>query len=293
MLSTEEAFAKFRSRLELTKREQESASRRQQEVRAHLNGSFDIEHDFLTGSYKRHTKTKPLKDVDIFCVLGDEERHYRDEPPGEVLSAFENALVEKYGRSAVIQQRRSVCVDFAENQDDEKVLSCDVVPAFAVTDHYEICDQEGSEGWIETNPRAHEDLAVEAHAAFSKEWKGLVRMMKYWNNNNGKPIKPSFLIEVMALEVLHSPYGGQRHREMQFFFASLASRIGDTWPDPAGLGPPVSDSMDSVRIAAARKALASAEYRAARAIDTSRAGRQGDALRQWRNLFGGTLFPLS
>ena len=214
MLSTEEAFAKFRSRLELTKREQESASRRQQEVRAHLNGSFDIEHDFLTGSYKRHTKTKPLKDVDIFCVLGDEERHYRDEPPGEVLSAFENALVEKYGRSAVIQQRRSVCVDFAENQDDEKVLSCDVVPAFAVTDHYEICDQEGSEGWIETNPRAHEDLAVEAHAAFSKEWKGLVRMMKYWNNNNGKPIKPSFLIEVMALEVLHSPYGGQRHREM-------------------------------------------------------------------------------
>lgn len=293
MLTTEEAFAKFRSRLELTRREQDNASSRQKEVRAHLNSSFDIEHDFLTGSYKRHTKTKPLKDVDIFCVLGDEERHYREEPPGNVLGAFEDALVEKYGRSAVFKQRRSVAVDFGEADDSEAVHSCDVVPAFALKDHYEICDQEGDSGWIETNPRTHEDLAVAAHDAFSKEWKGLVRMMKYWNNNNGKPIKPSFLIEVMALEVLHAPYGGQRHREMQFFFASLSARIGDTWPDPAGLGPPVSDAMDAARIHSARQALAEAEYAAARAIDASRAGRQGDALRQWRTLFGGTLFPLS
>lgn len=293
MLTTEEAFAKFRSRLELTKREQDSASSRQKEVRAHLNGSFDIEHDFLTGSYKRHTKTKPLKDVDIFCVLGQEERHYRDEPPGNVLSAFEDALVEKYGRSAVLRQRRSVSVDFGEADDSEHVLSCDVVPAFALRDHYEICDQDGTSGWIETNPRTHEDSAVAAHDAFSKEWKGLVRMMKYWNNNNGKPIKPSFLIEVMALEVLHPPFGGQRHREIQFFFASLATRIGDPWPDPAGLGPHVSDAMDAPRVATAKTALASAEYAAARAIEASRSGRQGDSLRQWRDLFGGDLFPLT
>ena len=68
MLGTAEAFAKFRSRLELNDREQEDASRRQNEIRLKMDEQFDVEHDFLTGSYARHTKTKPLKDVDIFCV---------------------------------------------------------------------------------------------------------------------------------------------------------------------------------------------------------------------------------
>ena len=187
MLSTEEAFAKFRSRLELTTTEQKNTSKRHKEIRGHLNGSFDLEDDFLTGSYARYTKTKPLKDVDIFCVLGDDERHFRDGPPSELLGAFEETLIVKYGRSCVRRQRRSVGVDFGErpvdDDSDGQILSCDVVPAFAKADHYEICDVELSDGWIETNPRIHADQAIAAHEAFSKEWKGLVRMMKYWNNS--------------------------------------------------------------------------------------------------------------
>lgn len=296
MLSTEEAFAKFRSRLELNQKEQDNASARQKEIRTHMNESFDIEHDFLTGSYKRHTKTKPLKDVDIFCVLGEEERHYRKKAPSVLLSDVEDALAKKYGRSAVKRQRRSVSVDFGvkvdEDRTDYKVVSFDVVPAFADGENYEIPDVSTASGWTKTNPRIHEEKAIEAQKAFSNEWKGLVRMTKYWNNNNGKPIKPSFLIEVMALEVVHPPYGGQRDREMQALFATLAARIHETWNDPAGLGPPVSDAMDASRKIAAAEALRAAQYAAAHAIHLSRVGRQGDALRAWRELFG-PLFPLS
>ena len=47
-------------------------------------------------------------------------------------------------------------------------------------------------------------------------WKGLVRMVKYWNNNpkhgDLKPVKPSFLIEVMALECLYGGWGGSFDR---------------------------------------------------------------------------------
>ena len=32
---------------------------------------FAIDRSFLTGSYARYTKTKPLKDIDIFFVLKD------------------------------------------------------------------------------------------------------------------------------------------------------------------------------------------------------------------------------
>lgn len=300
MLSTEDAFAKFRSRLELNDKEQQDVSNRQREIRGHMDEEFDVEHDFLTGSYARHTKTKPLKDVDIFCVLGEEERHYRKKAPSELLGAVETAMVKKYGRSCVKRQRRSVTVNFgvkpdAEDKTGYRVVSFDVVPAFSLGDAYEIPDtgtNGGVGGWTKTNPRVHADKAVDAQEAYSNEWKGLVRMMKYWNNHHDKPIKPSFLIEVMALEVLHAPYGGDRAREMQCFFAGLEGRVHETWQDPAGLGPPVSDAMDPAKRVAAAQALRAAEREAALALALARQGRQGDSLSAWRALLG-PLFPLS
>ncbi len=300
MLTTDEAFTKFRSRLELNEREQKDASRRQREIREHMDDRFDVDDDFLTGSYARHTKTKPLKDVDIFCVLGKKERHYRSKPPGHLLTAVEGALIEKYGRSCVKQQRRSVTIEFgvkpdAEDKTDYRVVSFDVVPAFADGDDYEIPDTAANNnagGWTKTNPTVHRDKAIVAQAAYAGEWKGLVRMMKYWNNHHGKPIKPSFLIEVMALEILHPPFCGDRAREMQSFFATLAGRIHETWNDPAKLGPPVSDSMDATRVANAQRMLRAAEREASMAIHLARTGRQGEALKAWRTLFG-PLFPLS
>lgn len=297
MLTTNEAFRKFKSRLELTESEQKDASRRQQEIREHLDGHFAINDDFLTGSYRRWTKTKPLKDIDIFVVLGEDERHYRDEPPSVLLAAVEDALVEKYGNEVVSSQRRSVSVEFpgsgSNDELEERVVSFDVVPAFSIEDHYEIPDTSIASGWTATNPKVHEELAVAAQKAFSNEWKGLVRMAKYWNNHHDKPIKPSFLIEVMALEVLHPSFGGQFDREMQAFFHTLADRIDETWQDPAGLGPPVSDAMDSARRQLARKALMEAGAAATQAIRLSAGGSQEAALRAWRELFGGELFPLS
>jgi hypothetical protein len=296
MLTIDEAFRKFKSRLELTDREQADASKRQREIRDHMDAKFEIDNDFLTGSYKRWTKTKPLKDVDIFLVLGQDERHYRSKPPSTLLGVVENALLETYERDRVHRQRRSVTVDFGvkvtDDTTDEQVVSFDVVPAFARGDYYEIPDAETSAGWTGTNPKVHEAKAVDAQQAYANEWKALVRMMKYWNNRHEKPIKPSFLIEVMALEVLHPPFGGEFDREMQGFFHALADRIDENWADPAGLGPAVSDSMDATRCAAARRALIDAGDAATQAIRLTREGKGGAALEAWRALLG-PLFPLS
>jgi len=298
MISVDDAFKKFRSRLELTDREQDDASRRHNEIRDYLKTKFDIERDFLTGSYKRWTKTKPLKDVDIFCVLGQKERHRRDKPPADLLKAFEDALAEKYGRSSVSRQRRSVTVDFGVNPDaDEdtggKVISFDVVPAFTKNKHYEIPDTATSSGWTETDPEVHYDLAVKAQENYKGEWKGIVRMTKKWNASHGKPVKPSFLIEVMALQLLHPPFGGDYRYEIKAFLASLADRIHETWADPAKLGPPVSDSMDKTARDAAKSALLAGSDAAARAIQLERQGKNGEALKVWRNEVFGPLFPLS
>src|SRR5581483_4914971 len=296
MLTVDEAFRKFKGRLELNEQEQKNASSRHQEIREHLRDRFAVEDDFLTGSYRRYTKTKPLKDVDIFCVLSESESAYRKAYPSKVLKAFEQALADKYGADAVSQQRRSICVDFgvvvdAEDNTDYRVVSMDVVPAFAAGKNYEIPDAK-SGTWVRTNPQIHEDKATEAHEAYNDEWKGVVRMAKYWNNHNGKVIKPSFLIEVMALECLAPPFGGRFEYEFQSLFSTYADRIKDTWDDPAGLGPPVSDMMDAQAKTAAQTALRGAARQATVAIDLARQGKSGESLKAWRALFG-PKFPLS
>jgi hypothetical protein len=301
MLTLDEAFRKFKSRLELNDREQKNASNRHTEVREHIRSRFAISRDFLTGSYARHTKTKPLKDIDIFFVLAESERKkYRDKAPSVVLDDFCSALVDQYGKDAVRKQGRSVNVDFgvvvdSDDNTDYRVLSVDVVPAFTDGANYEIPNADTGK-WMKTNPEVHAQEAKDAHHAYSSEWKGLVRMVKYWNNNakhgKDKPVKPSFLIEVMALQCLHGGWQGRFDYEIQGFFSSLADRIEDEWPDPAGLGSPVSDGMDTQRKARAKELLQAASREASNAINLARKGQNGEALRAWRQLFG-PKFPLS
>jgi predicted nucleotidyltransferase len=147
MLTLDEAFRKFKSRLELNEREQKNASARQKEVRDYLDTKFEIANSFLTGSYARHTKTKPLKDIDIFFVLKDSECHYRGKAPSVVIGDFHKALVDKYGKDAAREQSRSVNVDFgvvvdAEDNTDYRIVSVDIVPAFAAGNDYEIPDTD-------------------------------------------------------------------------------------------------------------------------------------------------------
>src|SRR5215510_3782758 len=96
MLAIEDAFRKFKSRLELNAREQKNATDRHTEIREYLRARFEIENDFLTGSYARHTKTKPLKDIDIFFVMKESERHYRGKAPSVVIDDFHKALVDEF-----------------------------------------------------------------------------------------------------------------------------------------------------------------------------------------------------
>lgn len=296
MLTLDEAFKKFKTRLELTEREQEDVSRRHNRVREVVAGGLSVENDFLSGSYARWTKTRPLKDVDVFCVLDEEERPYRQQPPSAILDRVKEILVPAYGKDRVTVDRMAVTVDFGVTTDengetDDKVMSIDVVPAFTKGDHYEIPDALLSK-WIETNPQVHYDKAVAAHESYQGEWKPLVRMIKKWNEQHGKPVTPSFLLEVMALQLLQPPFSGGYPYELKGFFATAAERIYETWPDPAGLGPAVSSGMTTAQNDAACRALHNAEETATRAQRLARQGKSEEALRAWRDLFG-PQFPLS
>lgn len=297
MISVTEAFKKFKSNLELSDRERKNASGRQTEVRDLLASELDIDDSFLTGSYSRHTHSKPLKDIDIFFILGDE---YKSRQPESVLTNFYDILSKEYGSNAVKKQSHSVSVDFgvvvdADDNTDHRVVSVDCVPARTKGKNYEIPDRTSGGRWIETNPEIHAERATEKHQNYSEEWKGLVRMVKYWNSNSRhgeKPIKPSFLIEVMAMDCLYGGWQPPYEYEIKEFFATLHSRIHEDWLDPAGLGPPVSEQMDQQMVNRARCILDQADQDIANAIQLAKLGKNTEALKAWRTFFG-PKFPLS
>jgi len=296
MISLQEAFAKFKSRLELTDTEQKDTSRRHLDVRALIREEFDVETDFLSGSYGRRTKTKPLKDVDIFVVLGKDEEYRLEEPSANLLEDVRKVLAGTYGKDAVKVARRSVGINFGikEDESEGKVMSIDVVPAFhAGPKAYKIPDPESKEKWTKTDPEVHAEKATKANKAMSGEWVPLVKMLKKWNNVHDKPIKPSFLIEVMALDILYPPFSGGYVYELKSFFATASMRIDETWADPAGLGQPVSDRMDLSMRKIAREKLSDAERQISLAVQLTKQGKNGEALRIWRERVFGHMFPLS
>lgn len=296
MLTTTQAFEKFRQKLEISATEQTDASKRHTEVRDCIRETFDVARDFLSGSYSRHTKTKPLKDVDVIFVLGPKERWRRDKPPIDTLRAFESCLKKTYADPGQVEiGRRSVTVEFEKNyypdDHDGKVLSIDAVPAFeSGTNEYEIPDKVTGT-WIKTNPETHKAQATAKNKALGGRWVPLVKMAKGWNRANGSPIKPSFLVEVMAEDLVEAPFSNYPD-EIRNLFAAMESTISQTWPDPAALGPPVSDQMTPALVAVARKALQEAQRKATLARRAEETGRQGEALRIWREILG-DYFPLS
>jgi len=286
MMTVTEAFAKFKGKISTpTDKESKDASRRQKEIRGVMDRSFHVKRDFLSGSYARWTKTKPLKDVDIFCVLGGEDHKYRDDDPSVILKEVSRIMGEEYGAENVTIQTRSVGIAF-KNAAEEEVMSFDVVTAFDADKHYEVPDTKSSEKWTKTDPEIHKDLARDKHAAYSSEWKGLVRMVKTWNRHKDRPVKPSFLLEVMALEIFDGEFGGDYRYELKGFFSTAADRIHESWPDPAKLGPDVSMRMNPAEKDAAKVALRDASDQCLKAIQLEKAGRTGDALRVWHELFG-------
>jgi len=296
LLTTTQAFEKFRQRLELSDVEKQDAARRQSDVRESIRDGFDLARDFLSGSYSRHTKTKPLKDVDVVFVLGKKESWRRDKPPIETLQAFEQCLKKRYSEEGQVQiGRRSVTVEFEKSyypeDHDGKVLSIDAVPAFDCgKDVYESPDRVTGT-WIKTNPETHRERSTKKNKELGGHWVPLVKMAKGWNRANKQPIKPSFLIEVMAAALAEAPFSNYPD-EIRNLFAAMAATVGQTWPDPAGLGPPVSDQMTPDLVAAAVKALQEAQRKATLARRAEATGRQGEALGIWRDVLG-DYFPLS
>lgn len=277
-----DAFASLKQALEITATEQQLAKNRRQAIYDHIASNWDITRAFLTGSYDRHTKTKKLRDVDVFVVidLDGSQGGLRKATPASVLSDLAAILEKKYPGKVRIDVVACV-VDFGADE----ITSFEIVPAFALSQGgFEIPDTT-SGGWVTTNPEFHATAATAKNAVCDGKWVPFVKMIKGINRENGDPIDPSFLIEVMALVLVRTPFGRYQD-EIAGFLASAADQISNDWPDPAGLGPAVNRSMNSYARSQAATQLRVWQLIAEQAIDLEDEGSERAAVEKWRELFG-------
>ncbi len=278
----DDAWAGLRSKLEISPTEQAQAIRRHKQIREHVETSIDLRTHFLTGSYVRHTKTKKLKDVDIFCVVDADgtDVALREDTPYAALGHLQKVLATKWPGASV--GRRSCSINFGA---DEEVTSFDVVLAFDRDGGgFELPDTTVGK-WIASDPTVHAQQATAKNAACDGKWIPFVKMVKGWNREWEKPVRPSFLLEVMALDLVREPFGAWGD-ELITFFANAADRVGDSWPDPAGLGPDVNSSMNSPEAAVAASRLREAQSVAETAADFADAGKEKAAVDEYKKLFG-------
>lgn len=276
----DDAFQNLKENLEITATESALAVRRHHEIRDHVRASWDLQANFLTGSYRRETKTKPLKDVDIFVVIdpGGAQAQLRQSGPRAILDELAVVLGTKY--DGVVVDRMACSMNFGKG---EEIVSFDVVPAFErATDEFEIPDT-GSGTWIATNPKRHHEMSTEKNRECDGKFVPFVKMAKSINQELGDPVTPSFLIEVMAQDLVKEPFGRYQD-EVRWFLASASEGVADSWPDPAGLGPDVNTMTSSER-STATGALEGALEIAEEAIHLEDDGQERAAVEEWRRLF--------
>lgn len=275
----DDAFDKLKSNLEITQTESELAQTRHKLIREHIESSWQLVNHFLTGSYNRQTKTKKLKDVDMFAVI---------DPEGP-----QGSLAKDAGTAAIAALRKVLATRWSDldtddnvvriNYGGEDVASYEVAPVFQREGHG--YSMPNGTGWMDTDPQEHAVLVTAKNKECNEKFVPFVKMVKGINREAGEPIDPSFLIEVMALDLVLQPFGRYRE-EIRFFLASVADRITENWPDPAGLGPDVNSgtSLNRRRQIAGivREWLAVAEE----ALLLEHDGRERAAVEKWRELFG-------
>lgn len=279
MSYVDDAFDNLKSTLEITETERELAKTRHQLIRDHIEGSWKLLDHFLTGSYGRDTKTRKLKDVDIFAVIDPKgpQGHLAKGSGSAAVAALRAVLSTRW--DDLDSDEHVVTINYA----GEDVASYEVAPAFP-------CSGGGytmpnGAGWRNTDPGKHADLVTAKNKKCDGKFVPFIKMVKGINREANEPIAPSFLLEVMGLALVLEPFGRYRD-EIRFFLASAADRITDDWPDPAGLGPNVNAEVPAARRAELSRILRNWLAVAEEALRLEEEGKERVAVEKWRQLFG-------
>ena len=172
--------------------------------------------------------------------------------------------------------------------DDDDVLSIEVVPAFDRDGGGYFIPDPDAGTWIATNPKTHHELSIAKNAECDGKYVPFVKMIKGINRELGEPVAPSFLLEVMAQDIVKAPFGRYPGRSGSCFSPPPPNASTKSGPDPAGLGGDVNTVMgQSPRNCLRHSRLATHNVIAERAVDLEDFEPGSSCIRRMEEAVGG------
>ena len=210
------------------------------EVHPLIRGTLEQELDqlllesFLSGSYSRRVQVVKLNDVDIVVVL--------DDPDGDFANSADAALevVRKAAKGSELVRRTRKGVRAVKLFLCDHEFTVDLVAALrpASSDGLLLArhlPEEGLDDWTLAHPKGQKQAAVDKNERCDGIYVPAVRLVKYWNGGEGKPLK-SYHAEAILWHALDGP-SGYAEAMVRFFdeaYARLAP--GASTPDPGAPG---------------------------------------------------------
>lgn len=161
-----------------------------QNLKSYFN---NIESKFTFGSYDRKTilrRTKdPNSDVDYMVVFSDGSNW----TPQTLMNRLKKFAEDKYSRSEIYQSSPSVVLELNH-------IKFELTPAYYSWGTFYIpAPKSNYSEWISTSPNTLKDDLNEKNKNHQYLIRKLVRILKYWNVNNGK-IYSSYELEKYIIE---------------------------------------------------------------------------------------------
>jgi hypothetical protein len=293
MKTINRAFEDLRTAIELTEKQQQDAIAQHQRVRDKVASMPHFETTFLTGSYKRRTAIRPLKDIDFFVVVKEPTSWWDDQPkvaPQTLLNSLFQVLDAAWPKKEEpTQQSRSINVHFSGTD-----IGFDAVPAVPRTSGGYWIPDRSTETWIKTDPSKHESYLIDANRQAGDKLNPLVKMLKCWRRvlkASGQDVPFSaFHLEVMTAGFFHGWFPMSAPATwaegVDQLLHKLVERVTSSCSEPAGLGPNLDAHWTSADRRLAKGLFESGAQAASLALRLEQTGQLEQAHQQWRALFG-------
>lgn len=280
-------FTKFIQNLNLTEAQLVDGATKFKGVVSTLNAAYygtnsEIDHAFYIGSWAKHTRIRPPRDVDLYFLL-----------PAEVHNRFEKYNGNK--QSALLQEVKSKLLasyPLSEiNGDGPVVLAAfwsfnvEVVPAFALQEDrtYWVPKTQNGGSYMVTKPLHEVDAIETADKLSDSNVRKLIRMLKCWQANCNVELR-SFYLELLAIEFM----GQWIYKDKSYFYYDWMCRDFFAWLiTKAGSFLLAPGTFETLWIGDTWKIKAeTASSRALKACDYEHNSKEGDAGEEWQKIFG-------
>lgn len=273
-----------------------------------INGSRCLQF----GSFERHTKLRPLDDIDLMiCISGSDDRKYSYAGNGiyymgandtDIKNGLNTVYTNHLNSTKVINRFISKLSELSDYSKAEmhknheaatlKLKSYDwnfdIVPCFYCTgDFYLIPDGNGN--WKKTDPRIDNARTSEINQSQNGHLLELIRLVKYWNNRRITYTISSYMLECMILnryENMSTPDKWWIDVEFKNTLQYLSTAIYNSVNDPKGIQGDLNSFSYSEK-SKISEALSNAHSKAAEAFNLEvNVKDQKAAVKKWKEVLG-------